>query len=67
MLSHEASNIATKERAEMKMIEFFMPKNIVVHGCWAFNHKAAVASLLSSRIDAATIFAWADFVNVFRA
>jgi len=25
MLSHEASIIATKERAEMKMIESFMP------------------------------------------
>jgi hypothetical protein len=30
MLSHEASIIATKERAEMKMIEFFIPRKIVV-------------------------------------
>jgi hypothetical protein len=28
MLSHEASIIATKERAEMKMIEFFIPRNL---------------------------------------
>jgi hypothetical protein len=28
MLSHEASIIATKERAEMKMIEFFIPTKL---------------------------------------
>jgi hypothetical protein len=28
MLSHEASTIATKERAEMKMIEFFIPRKL---------------------------------------
>jgi hypothetical protein len=28
MLSHEASNIATKERAEMKMIEFFIARKL---------------------------------------
>jgi hypothetical protein len=28
MLSHEASIIATKERAEMKMIEFFIPRKL---------------------------------------
>ena len=32
MLLHEASIIATKERAEMKMIEFFIARNIVVDG-----------------------------------
>jgi len=30
MFSHEASIIATKERAEMKMIEFFIARKIVV-------------------------------------
>jgi hypothetical protein len=29
---HEASIIATKERAEMKMIEFFIARKIVVDG-----------------------------------
>jgi hypothetical protein len=29
---HEASIIATKERAEMKMIEFFIARKIVVNG-----------------------------------
>jgi hypothetical protein len=28
MLSHEASIIATAERAEMKMIEFFIARNL---------------------------------------
>jgi hypothetical protein len=28
MLSHEASIIANKERAEMKMIEFFIPRRL---------------------------------------
>ena len=28
MLSHETSIIATKERAEMKMIEFFIPRKL---------------------------------------
>jgi len=28
MLSHEASIIATKERAEMKMIGFFIPRKL---------------------------------------
>jgi hypothetical protein len=28
MLSHEASIIATKESAEMKMIEFFIPRKL---------------------------------------
>jgi hypothetical protein len=32
MFSHEASIIATKERAEMKMIEFFITRKIVVDG-----------------------------------
>jgi len=32
VLAHEASIIATKERAEMKMIEFFIPRKIVVDG-----------------------------------
>ena len=32
MLVHEASIIATKERAEMKMIEFFIARKIVVDG-----------------------------------
>jgi hypothetical protein len=32
MLSHEASIIASKERAEMKMIEFFITRKIVVDG-----------------------------------
>ena len=31
-LLHEASIIATKERAEMKMIEFFIARKIVVDG-----------------------------------
>ena len=31
-LLHEASIIATKERAEMKMIEFFIARTIVVDG-----------------------------------
>jgi len=43
MLSHEDSVIATKERAEMKIIEFFMIKNIVVDGAGAFNHTAPCA------------------------
>jgi hypothetical protein len=30
MLSHEASIIATKERAEMKMIEFSMPRKLLL-------------------------------------
>ena len=38
VLLHEASIIATKERAEMKMIEFFIARKIVVDGA-AFNHK----------------------------
>jgi hypothetical protein len=32
MLLHEASIIAAKERAEMKMIEFFIARKIVVDG-----------------------------------
>ena len=32
MLLHEASIIATKERAEMKMSEFFIERKIVVDG-----------------------------------
>jgi len=32
VLLHEASIIATKERAEMKMIEFFIARKIVVDG-----------------------------------
>jgi hypothetical protein len=32
MLLHEASIIPAKERAEMKMIEFFIAKKIVVDG-----------------------------------
>jgi hypothetical protein len=32
MLLHEASIIATKERVEMKMIEFFIARKIVVDG-----------------------------------
>jgi hypothetical protein len=28
MFSHEASTIATKDRAEMKMIEFFIPRRL---------------------------------------
>jgi hypothetical protein len=28
MFSHEASIITTKERAEMKMIEFFIPRTL---------------------------------------
>jgi hypothetical protein len=32
MLLHEASIIATKERAEMKMIEFFIARKTVVDG-----------------------------------
>jgi hypothetical protein len=43
MLLHEASIIATKERAEMKMIEFFIARKIVVDGAWTFNHKAPFA------------------------
>jgi hypothetical protein len=31
MFSHEASIIATKERAEMKMIEFFTARKIVIY------------------------------------
>jgi len=31
MLLHEDSIIATKERAEMKMIEFFIARKIVVY------------------------------------
>ena len=40
---HEASIIATKERAEMKMIEFFIARKIVVDGAGTFNHKAPFA------------------------
>jgi len=32
MLLHEASIIATKERAEMKRIEFFIARKIIVDG-----------------------------------
>ena len=49
MLLHEASIIATKERAEMKMIEFFIVRKIVVDGAghsitkrrWSATPKAA--------------------------
>jgi hypothetical protein len=41
MLSHEASIIATKERAEMKMIEFSMPRKLLLPVLTAaFNHTA---------------------------
>ena len=43
MLLHEASIIAPKERAEMKMIEFFIARKIVVDDAWTFNHTAPCA------------------------
>jgi hypothetical protein len=43
MLLHEASIIVTKERAEMKMIEFFITRKIVVDGGGTFNHKPSGA------------------------
>ena len=39
MLSHDASIIATKERVEMKMIEFFIARKLSLTA-WAYNHKA---------------------------
>jgi hypothetical protein len=43
MLLHEANIMATKERAEMKMIEFFIARKTVVEQRWTFNHKAPFA------------------------
>ena len=41
MFSQEASIIATKERAEMKMIEFSMPRKLLLPVLTAaFNHTA---------------------------
>lgn len=51
MLLHEASIIATEERAEMKMIKFFIARRIVVDG-GAFNHKAL---LIVKRADIASV------------
>jgi hypothetical protein len=39
MFSHEASTIATKERAEMKMIEFFIARKLSLTAP-TFNHTA---------------------------
>src|SRR5262249_3699557 len=39
-VSHEASIIVTKERAEMKMIEFFIARKIVVDGAEIQSHCA---------------------------
>jgi hypothetical protein len=57
VLAHEASIIATKERAERKIIEFF--KKIVVDGAGhsitkrhpAFNHTAACAVKRAGIVD----------------
>jgi hypothetical protein len=40
VLLHEASIIAVKESAEMKMIEFFIARKIIVDGAEHSNHKA---------------------------
>jgi hypothetical protein len=46
MFSHEASIIATKERTEMKMIEFFIPRKLSltlgIQSQSAVNRKAPV-------------------------
>jgi len=39
MLSHDVSITATKERAEMKMIEFFMARKLSLTAL-GINHKA---------------------------
>src|SRR5204863_4991066 len=44
ILSQEASIIAAKERAEMKMIEFFIPRKLLLLGFTAaLNHTAPCA------------------------
>ena len=44
MFPHEASIIATKERAKMKMIEFFIARKIVVDGAGHSNEAVRVDS-----------------------
>jgi len=46
MLLHEASIIATKEKAEMKMIDFFIARKIVVDGA---GHSIAKAPCAGKR------------------
>jgi uncharacterized membrane protein YecN with MAPEG domain len=43
ILSQEASIIAAKERAEMKMIEFFIPRKLLLLVLTALNHTAPCA------------------------
>ena len=50
MLLHEASIIATEERAEIKMIKFFIVRRIVVDGR-AFNHKAPLIVKRAGFVD----------------
>jgi hypothetical protein len=77
MLLHEASIIATKERAEMKMIEFFIARKIVVDGAGHFNHKAPCVVKRAGFVDgimagssairqSKTILARAGFVDEMR-
>jgi hypothetical protein len=52
MLSHEASIIATKERAEMEMIEFSMPRKLLLPVLTAgFNHTAPRMVKRASRFN----------------
>jgi len=51
MLLHEASIIATKERAEMKMSEFFIERKIVVDGAGhSITKRRAVKPLNASNL-----------------
>ena len=72
MLLHEASIIATKERAEMKMIEFFIARKIALTAL-AMQSQSAVRrkacrnsrwQRVGNQIDAAFIFARTDCVNM---
>jgi hypothetical protein len=55
MLLHEASIIATKERAEMKMIEFFIARRIVVDGAGhSITKRRAPQSVQDSSMTQAT-------------
>jgi hypothetical protein len=52
IVSHEASIIATKERAEMKMIELFIPRKLVLLVLTAaFNHTALCAVKRAGIVD----------------
>ncbi len=65
MLSHEASIIATEERAEMRMIEFFIPRKLSFDGTEIQSQRAGILEGQSAgQIKAAMIFVRTKFVNV---